>query len=821
MKKRNLPALLLLTILPVLTQAQKTWTNSFDIVIFNQSIPSVSPSSITIIPKLLDVVASKTISLSNTGNKPAGFTIGGIPPGFLTPTLTAGGWQDLDENVYDPTGLPVPVPNPLSIGFSFPFFGKNFTTVKVDPRGFIDFDSSNQLRIFNHGGMTTSTENIRYLRETDRFVVSWVGANIPANQVLIAGLNNLEFQIQLYKSGEIRYVYQNMDGAVVGDASVGYTGAGSSFVPLDFDGEESVSSFDNQTVILNQQSWFSTSAEANPVGPVSTNALTLLVDNIALNKLNLNGKLINLTVNWDDGSSDAVAVTVIRQTVTNKLEVLPSTLNLPQNAPLGVVTVTNSGNSKLSYSIYNSNAETQNNYQWGISEFTAGETLASQKIVFEDRKQILGPVINILAAADFGVSEMIPIGFGFPYFGKVYTNFSVNVDGFIALGESAKFVSHYSKVTTRSWTVNDNDFVHFSYGFENYVAADEPGAVIAPFMNDWSQNDSGGIYVSGDDKECTITWLNMIDADNPPDTFHLTLNKNGNITFSYTTLHGANWVGPNLDWNKALEYLSYTRLYEYFGGYYPPRFRDNDPEPAPPPFFRAIGLRYNNIYVETDLVWSKGTDSVAGTTFTNFVITETDIPVGDNEHGAMVLVTNPVVVYNDPINSQAFTFEVSKTTTPFSFSPIAGSLMPGKTQAITVDARGRTAGTSGTYTIVPQAGPSPSFTVNVTAASPAPLMDSDFDGQSDSAEILAGTDLYDASSTFTISSASSVNADGSQTIAWTAPSGDLPRGRTYTIWYTTNLMDRWQLLDTVSDVMSYTDTKHSDVPAIYYKVTID
>jgi hypothetical protein len=576
-------------------------------------------------------------------------------------------------------------------------------------------------------------------------VVAWLGASLN-------GIQNLRFQAHLYKTGEIRYIYENMGGATLTDALIGYQSAGVSTKIVDsIEVSDDVSAPPNNSMlVLSPQKWVS-ARPTDPLPAVSSESLMFFAD---ASDQNIGNQIFNFNINWSDGSKDTVKVTVTVSPPAPSLTVSPATL--PLSGPAGFLTkanatLTNSGDVDLNYAFTSPAAQTTKNYTWTRTPFSWNDTFNEE--VFSD-----------IADRDSGYTELSPLGFSFPYFGVYYTNFSVSVNGFISLGANA----------TR--TANQ---------------------IIAPSLQDLSYDDNSRIYISGDKQLQVVTWENMSGPDGPDETFQLLLERDGTTTFQYLNLSGIDsWTKSDVA--KALTYLA------------------NGTTPA-----TAIGLKDGGSrIINDDLIWSPGPDDNRGTVITNVVVTNEEIPDPNRDYGTKtVRVTNNIVIYDTPLRSQAFSY-VPKAT-PITVSPNAGSLAPGETQQITIfgDARDLASGASNsvTYTINSEAQVkilTINFNVSASAASEL-LLDSDGDGQSNYAEILAGTDERNADSTF------SVNMDGSRTITWTEPTSGDRLNRTYTIWFTTNLMDGWQELIQVKNLTSYADTEHNDAPAIYYKVTID
>jgi hypothetical protein len=221
--------------------------------------PAIATSSINQVTLATGGQAQQTLTISNTGEGTLDFTIpnpdilfrhavgdhkagGPTPP--APPVIDGRGgpdgfgnrWSDSDEPIGGPTfdwvditGVGTPIPftldnqnlGPFPIGFSFPFYGTNFTTVRVCTNGWLSFTSTSTLagnQPLPAGGTNPNnlvapfwddldfrvTGDCYYYNDGSRFIVSWV--NAPH---LTSG-GPYTFQVILYPSGEIRYQYLDM-----------------------------------------------------------------------------------------------------------------------------------------------------------------------------------------------------------------------------------------------------------------------------------------------------------------------------------------------------------------------------------------------------------------------------------------------------------------------------------------------------------------------------------------------------------------------------------------------------------------------------------
>jgi sugar lactone lactonase YvrE len=132
-------------------------------------------------------------------------------------------WTDISA-----TGTPVGIvgddstSGPIPIGFSFPFYGNSFATVRVCTNGFLSFTSNsasfsrqplpsasapeNLLAAFWADLYVETPQSIRYLNDGSRWIVQFT------NVRFLGGAGPLTFQVILYPNGRIAYQYQTMSG---------------------------------------------------------------------------------------------------------------------------------------------------------------------------------------------------------------------------------------------------------------------------------------------------------------------------------------------------------------------------------------------------------------------------------------------------------------------------------------------------------------------------------------------------------------------------------------------------------------------------------
>ena len=233
----------------------------------------------------------------------------------------------------------------------------------------------------------------------------------------------------------------------------------------------------------------------------------------------------------------------------------------------------------------------------------------------------------------------------------------------------------------------------------------------------------------------------------------------------------------------------------------------------------VVGLRdtysrFTNDSLLREGTWAGDPGTVNYKTNT-IVIQDPDPNAGDWDFITNVVVTT---TYAEPLEEEAHLLTTGASSI-ITLHPRSGSLLRGETFDVTLtgDASDMLPGRQVTkeYCFVSEAGNKP-MTVTFTTIPllPSEVEDRDGDGQRDYDELVAGTEVANANSTF------SVNMNGSRTLTWPAPIGD-GQTRTYVVEYTTSLTAGWTFLAVVpTDQFEFTDTIHNEKPVIYYRVTV-
>jgi len=202
---------------------------------------------------------TRTLNVTNAGGSDLVLTAGAdMGAGLvLAPdegTAGAGGpdafgyrWRDSDAaggpafNFVDisSTGTPIAITGDDSLsgaipmGLTFPFYGQNYTQMKVCTNGFITFDTTNTSCPFSNGTLPSTSlprasvalfwddlhfrglQKARYLNDGTRLIVQFTDVD------RITTGSHLTFQAQLYADGRVLVMYQTMNSPTLSSATLG------------------------------------------------------------------------------------------------------------------------------------------------------------------------------------------------------------------------------------------------------------------------------------------------------------------------------------------------------------------------------------------------------------------------------------------------------------------------------------------------------------------------------------------------------------------------------------------------------------------------
>lgn len=193
---------------------------------------AVSPTEVTM-EAPIGQTTSSPLTLTNTGTRPINWSIRSDGYTFTTSDQAGGPtyvWNDISTTGTQVTGLGDDTNHgPFPIGFSMPFYGQNFTSVRICSNGWISFTSTatsiatstlpnssrpeNLIAAFMRD-LDLSTEGTVHYQQVDdsTFVVQFTNvARYGANSSKKA-----TFQVVLKRDGRILFYYQTTDDPTVG-----------------------------------------------------------------------------------------------------------------------------------------------------------------------------------------------------------------------------------------------------------------------------------------------------------------------------------------------------------------------------------------------------------------------------------------------------------------------------------------------------------------------------------------------------------------------------------------------------------------------------
>ncbi|MBI9021168.1 MAG: hypothetical protein JEZ10_07945, partial [Verrucomicrobia bacterium] len=787
-------------------------TNTFELNVLLQAVPHVLETELTI-RVAPGQIGSGSVTLTTDGDEAAPFTVTAdaqLPVLYTVETQSVSRLSFWSADVQPDTVFNSWTETdsaPMDIGFGFTLFGTEYTSFSVSQYGFLTLSNTvgatAQLAPFQ----TTATVNqstIRYDRVgNEQLVIAW------------GNDTGREFQLRLHADGTFDYLYE-----------IGAWGAGTIGLSADSISQtinHSPGQTGNDALHLAPETWVSFSPAEGTLPAVSTRLLTFTADATAIPSPAT--YTFTATVDWG-GTSDEIDVTVIVDAPYVQLDV-PATVAFSGLAgyisPPAILTVTNSGNVPLTYSITDT----------GLRD--AG--YASESVDYQWRH--IPETIDTVLSESVLDTEPVAIGFPFVFFGRTRTNLTVETDGTLIFDD---------------------------------------GASITPY--------SAGLFLDGNAQirmltdasldHFTVTWEKLVQPGGGEDqTFQAVLNRDdGTIRFNYMQLTG-NWrdgvirltdgttVAGTLINDDTIErieeipVIETTYVTNQIGNYvqifkvetvvgtntvitYTENANRQSLEFAPgqsriitfSPIFGTIVVGATadiTLVGNASSLTEGGGNTVTNDTLLTFCaesvqpLEQTLVSASDQYEwirsvsnsdewylarlgGVAPRIPRPTNVY---INGA---YRAEKTPGELAWQTWGwGNNDPGVIDFDTIyirsdnvdwdpDDRPADYIRKKPHSVTESTAVTFTATNSLETAYPAPAV----------VKAMWGTDEPVVKS--------QQNSDGSHTLSWPAAQDDL--SRTYNVLYTTSLSDPWTLLDTVKNATSYVDDQHNNEPVIFYKVTV-
>lgn len=453
----------------------QSWPVPFDLDIYRRAVPSVSDSTL-IIRTAPGQTDGGSVTLANDGNMPVPFSVtaDSLPvfytveqkslprisfwPADVQPNTVFSSWAGTDST-------------PMSIGFGFTLHGTEYTRFSAGQDGTLTLSNggaaSARLSPFRTSTLL-SQATIRYDRVADGLlVIAWGNGT------------GQEFQVHLHADGTFDYLYE------FGTWGAGIIGLDAGTISQTI--THTPGQVGNDALHLAPQSWVSFDPQSGGLsGYGSSRELTFTAN--ATEIMSPATYTFTATVHWED-SLDDIDVTVLVEPDNLQLDV-PNPFSF--SGPAGtisspaVLTITNSGNVPLTYSITDSGAASagytneMTDYQWRHIPETADTVLGT----------------GILD------TEPVDIGFPFVFFGRARTNLTVQTDGTLLFDD---------------------------------------GAVISPYSAGLTLDSNAQVrrLIDTGLNRFTVTWENMAEPNGDANqTFQVVLNRDGSIRQNYQRLRG-------------------------------------------------------------------------------------------------------------------------------------------------------------------------------------------------------------------------------------------------------------------------------------------
>ncbi len=406
--------------------AGKAWTNQFQLNVRWGANLAVAPAALT-----LNVFAgemnSGSVTLTNAGNAATDYTVV-FPTPF--PGSIYAATETNAEGLYSfPPGTNINVftswngtqTKELDIGFSFAPFGVAYTRFSVSQTGTVWLKNAGgdtaTLKPFETTTLSAQS-TIRYKKIGGLLILAWGNGT------------GQEFQAWINANGTVLYLYES------GTWGIGTIGAMTAGNTQTFSHTPGLTGRDG--LLLTAAQWVS--ASGGTIGAQTSQPLKFTADAREIRRSASTVLSFAATI-YGGSTPQTVTVTVnVSATAAPGITISPSPLSF--SGPAGFIThtnmtLTNTGNFALNYILTDSGLE------------TAGYTM--QKVSPFPWNSVPPTSEYILTAATLD-TQPIAIGFPFTFFGSVYTNLTVGLNGTLTLGSTQVIVPFSASLTTNNYS---------------------------------------------------------------------------------------------------------------------------------------------------------------------------------------------------------------------------------------------------------------------------------------------------------------------------------------------------------------------------------
>jgi len=409
---------------------------------------------------------------------------------------------------------------PLDIGFSFPFYGRNYETFFVSSNGFIGFGSSSDYA--NHTNMPIpakqtpntiiapfwddlSPENgaIYYYRQRTRLIVQFDNMKQYRNN------GKASFQIILDKEGSILFQYKsfsndfNTNSCTVGiENNDGTDGLEIAF-NMNYLQEQMAIRFEP-----NRCAWLKIyQSPAGLIPPEDHVDVSIGADTTSLA---LDQYQCNLIVTSDDLLNSVITIPVHLNVVasTPLIEVNPEKLTfelMEDEQDHKKLSIMNKGSHPLVWNLIPScNPDEKSGYSWIDSDMPGGPIFDWIDISSSGKK--------VSALNDDNYVGPFSIGFSFPFYGEVYDKFYISSNGLIGFGNTTGLAERSNEPIP-----------------ENRA----PGNFLAWFWNDLTPRDAS-VYYQTIEQKLIVSFIDYGQYGNTGTvTAQVILHEDGSILYQY------------------------------------------------------------------------------------------------------------------------------------------------------------------------------------------------------------------------------------------------------------------------------------------------